>query len=421
MPSSKFGTPSIGGPSSGTSQLYFSPKKDLARGSSHHRNGSIVKKKNPSVRTNNGNASSSVQQQRRLSKPSSSVTFQQGRATTRSTNTSRLPAISNNAFQKKKKRLQKQQSSASPTKAKSNNSLGGKLPDSFKFGLGIAGTTAVTAESTSLSGPAAYAQLKKACAQNDKKALESLLASKMDVNLSNKMGSTVLMDTAWDGNLPMCSLLLRHKADVNKCNLRGNTALHFAHERSHKNLVRLLELAGADVSAKNNVGNTPEMVAQMKFVHKHGATELADAISRSDVASVKKLLSQGVNPSSRDIAGHTVLMRAVLAPKNSVAMIQALADAKADLNMQDSTSLNSALHVAYELNNLDSIEALLSAGAKTFIKNRSGFTAQEWGQHLRFQRMGDLPMKLLQMCEEGTGSQLSEFIAEQGQEAINGS
>ena len=432
---SKFGSLKLGSPVSGGAKLYFAPRADL--GTSPTKSPKREKQGKAGFKSVAGRqAPSGKMKSLKVHFPSptgnnrskhrsgtTNITFQQSRQKPR--NATRLPAISNSSFKRQQRNAAaasgatKRRSPTSATKRAGSPTLG-TVPDKFKFGLGIAGTTAVSTETSALSGPQAYANLKRVCQQNDKRLLETLLASKMDVNMSNKMGSTVLMDTVWDGNLPMCSLLLRHKANVNQRNLRGNTPLHFAHERGHKNLIRLLELAGADEKAKNNVGNTPEMVAHMKFVQKHGTVELTDAINKGDVAAVKSLLSQGVDPSTRDISGHTVLMRAVLAPQNAVDMVEALISAKADLNMQDATSRNSALHVAHEQNSTACVEALVAAGAKTWIKNRSGFTAHEWGNHMRYQRMGDLPMKLLQMCEDGTEDDLNHFIEEAGEEAING-
>lgn len=409
---SKFGglSVSLSGPTSSadrtSGQLYFSPKHDALRAKKKKK---VFAAKRPS-KVQQIAGKNKLQTLKRRGNSTTTITFQQPRQ--KASTVTKLPSISNVGSKNRKKQIGKRVAGlTSPTAASQK----------FKFGLGIAGTTAVAKESNPMTGPGAFAQLKRVCAHNDKRALESLIANGIDIDLANKVGSTVLMDMAWDGNLPMCSLLLRYKANVNKGNFRGNTPLHFAYERGHKNLIRLLELAGADRNAKNNVGNTPEAVARMKRVHKHGASELAEAITKCDVAAVKQLLREGVNPSSRDIGGHSVLMRAVLAPQNAVDMIRAICAAKADLDMQDATSLNSALHVAYEMNNNAIVDALVSAGAKTFLKNRSGYTPQEWGQHLRFQRMGDLPTKLLQMCEDGDRLQLEEFLKNEGTEAIHGS
>ena len=117
--------------------------------------------------------------------------------------------------------------------------------------------------------------------------------------------------------------LLKHFCDVNSRNRRGFSAAHYcANSGSISNLKKLVEW-NADIFVKSYSGKSLLHVASMR--------------DDDDVSFVEYLLSLGIN-----------------------------------IDMQDAWG-NTALFYAYSSNNKKILNYLLSAGAKTTIKNKAGF------------------------------------------------
>lgn len=92
-----------------------------------------------------------------------------------------------------------------------------------------------------------------------------LLAYGTDVNVKDENEETVLMTTAFYGQIECMKVLLKSGADVNMKENKGRTALMYAviPSPSHKRAecVRALLIAGADVTAKDKDGKTALMLA----------------------------------------------------------------------------------------------------------------------------------------------------------------
>jgi hypothetical protein len=82
------------------------------------------------------------------------------------------------------------------------------------------------------------------------------------VNRRDKMGSTVLMDPVWHGNLPMVRMLLSMRADPSCQNTKRDTPLHLACQRGHMAMIRLLITAGASTNVRNAAGKRCWELAQ---------------------------------------------------------------------------------------------------------------------------------------------------------------
>ena len=139
----------------------------------------------------------------------------------------------------------------------------------------------------------------------------------------DRLGDSVLSVHARHADCNSIDTLLKYFCDVNFRNRRGFSAAHFcAYSGSISNLKKLVEW-NADIFVKSYSGKSLLHAASMR----------AD----DDVSFVEYLLSLGI-----------------------------------DIDIQDAWG-NTALFYAYSSNNKKILNCLLSAGAKTTIKNKDGF------------------------------------------------
>lgn len=97
--------------------------------------------------------------------------------------------------------------------------------------------------------------------------------SKVDVEVRNRMGLTVLSAAAFKGHVDIAKHLVKAKADPNAANDSGQTPLMFAALTGRTEMVKYLLEAGAKPTAKDKVGNTPASLARGQ-----GAKELAELL-----------------------------------------------------------------------------------------------------------------------------------------------
>jgi len=92
-----------------------------------------------------------------------------------------------------------------------------------------------------------------ACINGDAPIISALLAAGADANEKLPLGRTPLMVASRTGNVDAMKALLDHGADVNaKETLRGTTALMWAADEGHADAIRLLIQHGADFKAISN-------------------------------------------------------------------------------------------------------------------------------------------------------------------------
>ena len=223
-------------------------------------------------------------------------------------------------------------------------------------------------------------------------------------------------DAVMNKNPEALRILLQKKADVNLPQADGTTALHWAVRWNDAAAADLLIRAGARVKAPNREGAAPLFLAcengsammiekllaagedANSVVLTHGETALMMAARSGNVDAVKMLLDHGAKVNAKeDLDGTTALMWA--ADENHAAVIRLLAERGADLNAQAKIITAAAerrggnggaaaaaaaalaaaaedyvppakvkggltaLVMASRNDNLDSIQALLSAGA----------------------------------------------------------
>lgn len=199
---------------------------------------------------------------------------------------------------------------------------------------------------------------------------------KQEAELALKVNSA-----AYHGDLYQLKGLIRAGADPNKTDYDGRSPLHLAASRGYEDITLFLIQEGVDVNAKDNFGNTPLLEA-LKNGHdrvsslllKEGAALKIDnagsfmctAISRGDSDFLKRILSNGIDPNSKDYDHRT------------------------------------PLHVAASEGLYLMAKLLLEAGASVFSKDRWGNTPLDEGR-----MCGN--KNLIKLLEDAKAAQLSDF------------
>ncbi|MDE5057386.1 ankyrin repeat domain-containing protein [Wolbachia endosymbiont of Drosophila bocki] len=175
-----------------------------------------------------------------------------------------------------------------------------------------------------------WALLHWVIANDHKKIVEVLIASKASVNTKSENGWTPLHWAAENGYTDAINALLAAGADVDvrDCWLY-DTPLHLAAENGHTDAVNALLAAEADVNLQNTDGRTP----------------LHLAAKRGHVEIVKALIDKGADVNKEDKYGQTPLHWA--AECGQVEIVKALVDRGADIDKRDKKggiSLGSAVN-----------------------------------------------------------------------------
>lgn len=183
--------------------------------------------------------------------------------------------------------------------------------------------------------------------------------------VSKKRGCTALMRAAESGNIHEVRALLKAGADVNAAwPTWGHTALMFAAGEGHLEIVKALLAAGADPNAvafgHGGVPGSAWMFA-MNRCNKDWL-EIMDAM----LAGGAK-----INPSS----GIHMSPLGYAIEKNDKVMIEALLKRKADVNLKDQESGETALMYAARYSSSEVVKVLLDAGAEVNARDKDGRTA----------------------------------------------
>ena len=147
------------------------------------------------------------------------------------------------------------------------------------------------------------------------------IQQKLDVNASDRSGTTVLMKAAIGNKLTEVKALITNGANLDAVDNDGRTALIWAVTVNNIELVKTLLDAGADFSLKDKKGNLAVMYAHTvgfkeianllrKAEDKFGRNSLVKAVAFDDKPEVLTLLSYGFNINSIDSYGFTPLMHA---------------------------------------------------------------------------------------------------------------
>jgi len=231
-----------------------------------------------------------------------------------------------------------------------------------------------------------------AAQQGDMGRVRDLLRAHVDVNAPGEDGTAALHWLVYRQELESARALLRAGADVNRPNRYGVRPLHLAIGNDDVEMVRLLLKSGADVSLADTTGETPLMMA----------SDLGDPVI------VSSLLDKGASVDARDPEyQQTALMLAARGGHTAVARLLIKHGAQVDAQTRtgpvpafrtpasnsgskgagivrggwpergerDPTpGAKTALLYAAREGHLDTVELLLSSGAKLEMADADGVT-----------------------------------------------
>ncbi|KAI5559498.1 hypothetical protein BDE02_17G115000 [Populus trichocarpa] len=186
---------------------------------------------------------------------------------------------------------------------------------------------------------------------------------------------------AYHGDLYQLKGFIRAGADPNRTDYDGRSPLHLAASRGYEDITLFLIQEGVDINIKDKFGNTPLLEAIKNghdrvesLLFKQGAilniddagSVLCRAVARGDSDFLKRILSNGIDPNSKDYDHRT------------------------------------PLHVAASEGLYLMAKLLIEAGASVFSKDRWGNTPLDEGRMCGSK-------KLIKLLEEAKSSQKLEF------------
>ncbi|XP_019177376.1 PREDICTED: potassium channel SKOR-like [Ipomoea nil] len=185
---------------------------------------------------------------------------------------------------------------------------------------------------------------------------------------------------AYHGDLNQLKTLIRAEADPKQKDYDGRSPLHLAASRGYEDITLYLIREGVDLDAQDNFGNAPLFEA-IKNGHdrvasllvKEGASLNIDnagsfmcsVVTRGDSDLLRRLLSNGVDPNSKDYNHQTPLH--VAASQGSHLMAKLLLEAHASVLLKDRWG-NTAVDEAIKTGNKQLIELLNEAKSAQLSK-----------------------------------------------------
>ena len=236
-----------------------------------------------------------------------------------------------------------------------------------------------------------------AAASTDAAMTEKLLAAGADPNARLSSGVTPLMEAARRGNLATVRLLLAGRADPDAQETNaGQNALMWAISERHGAVTAELVQHGADVNVRSKNGYSPISFAAQQgdtdsiralieaganvndVAPKSGLTPILIASAMGRTKAALLLLDKGADPNVVAANGYSPLHLAAKR-KGAVAIVSALLAHKANPNVRlnakkpietiNGITLNGAtpLALACDINNFDTVKALVEGGADPLI------------------------------------------------------
>ncbi|ODC02864.1 hypothetical protein BFW38_04155 [Terasakiispira papahanaumokuakeensis] len=176
-------------------------------------------------------------------------------------------------------------------------------------------------EIESMSPEQAEALLAEAIQEGDQARMEQLIKAGVDVNATNKAGTSMLMWAFFSQRLPEFKRLLAEGADPTIQDDDGETVVHYAAGLNSIDYLEVLLAEGVPVDIENRAGDTPLFEAigsgreRVDLLLQHGAdvnhqarmgnTPLHVAAAVNDYDSLLKLLHRGADPRLKNKRGAT--------------------------------------------------------------------------------------------------------------------
>jgi ankyrin repeat protein len=192
--------------------------------------------------------------------------------------------------------------------------------------MAVAGIVAVSVGAVGAVGAVRAAgdlRLVEAVKKQNKEAVRTLLAEKVDVNATEGDGATALHWAAYQDDLDSAEMLLHAGANAGAANEYGVTPLSLACTNANAAMVEKLLAAGVDA----------------KTALKTGETALMTCARTGSEDAVLALLGRGADPNVKEpLQNQTALMWAVAA--GHPAVVRALVEHKADVRARSRVSRN---------------------------------------------------------------------------------
>ena len=187
----------------------------------------------------------------------------------------------------------------------------------------------------------AYDDILAAANDSDTATVVDLLKRGMDVNTSDRAGSTLMMIAARTGNLQLLQTLLANRANVNRRNQYGDSAVMVGALNGKLEVVKALLEHGAELNTS-------------------GWTTLHYAVFGGDTDVLALAITKGGKLNARAPNGQTALMLAV--KNGKLELVRQLIDADADMDIADFDGVT-AIKLARKLGHEDIASYLRSVGA----------------------------------------------------------
>jgi ankyrin repeat protein len=204
--------------------------------------------------------------------------------------------------------------------------------------------------------PGVYGQTALQGSQNTQ-VIALLLKAGADINHRSDYGYNALQMAVDNNDVPIAEFLLTQGADSNIQTDEGEAPLHKAAKNQNEDMVALLLRYGANPQLKNIQGFTPYDIASalnntalMTSLSQQGGQRgdigrlLSDAVERSNVLFVEKLLNEGGDPNTDADKNWPLLQQAVRVYPQNKAMILLLIKHGAQVTILDANK-NSLLHL----------------------------------------------------------------------------
>jgi ankyrin repeat protein len=222
------------------------------------------------------------------------------------------------------------------------------------------------------------------------KMCEYLLQQKLDPNIQNLDGRSVLQYAARNGKVQLIPLLLAAGAKINQIDKEGNSPLMLAIKYHQPESVKALLEADLDLKIKNQEGKTAldmarasgnqEIFTMLSHAHNLPAVRLGlqDAVDAKNIYLIQEMIYKGSDPnqtvlwkSGEESTEAPLLVWAVSI--EHLSLINSLIEHGANLNAQDNAGV-SALSWAVWLENMNIVQILLKNKANPNLKNTKGDT-----------------------------------------------
>ena len=236
-----------------------------------------------------------------------------------------------------------------------------------------------------------------ACQSGNLELVKALLGKGADANLSLENGETPLMMAARTGSVPVMKELLAHGAQVDaKEKLRGTTALMWAAANANADAAKFLVTKGADINARSaptTPGRLPYLAPPSRerieeFVTGKGLAGLVVNLDAKDTkeAAAERAGGDGLSDEQRSAAEKKKLETELNEAKAALARFPKTAP-YAKRGPKQFGGLT-PLQFATRQGSLDTIKALVEAGAKVNEQSEYGWTALLVATQNRYYEIG---------------------------------